>query len=81
MKVKLTKLIGGSQIRTDSVDGTTDLLPTVGQPFVMVAESLSFIGGFRLVNTSDVQKVTQDDTGAYILDTLNSTYKLTIEET
>ena len=78
MNVTLTKLIGGERIRTDVVEGETDAMPEIGRPFVMTAESFVIPGGIRLVNTSDVQKITKDDTGSYILETLNSTYKLTV---
>ena len=79
MKVKLTKLIGGEYIRTSTVDGEAECLPVVGRPFFMFAESVAFEGGVRIVNTSDVQNITIDDTGSYILETLNSTYKLSIQ--
>jgi hypothetical protein len=80
VKVKLTKLIGGDRVRTPTVEGDADCLPEVGRPFVMIAESFVIPGGIRLVATSDVQAIVTDDTGACILETLNSTYKLEVSD-
>lgn len=66
MFVKLTRLEGGQRLRTDSVEGVTQTLPTVGQQFFMAAESLTKADdgspmGHRQVNTSVVTELVYAD--------------------
>jgi hypothetical protein len=56
MKVKLTKMAGGSALRTPIVDGTCEDLPAEGKSFVMLAAPLER-GDARAVYTSPVVKI------------------------
>ena len=76
--VTMKKLIGGHNVRTDTVTGTCDSYPIVGESFAMLAESLSFQGGIRLVSTSIVNAITETSTGNFTIETQNSTYQLVI---
>jgi hypothetical protein len=58
MKVRLTRIIGGSKLRTDSVDGEATYPPMVGRCFEMSGQGLDF--GTRLVSTSPVVEVSGD---------------------
>ena len=59
MRVRLTRMTGGSALRTDSVEGETDDMPTVGQPFFLSAPPL-VEGRIRLVNTTRVVALHDD---------------------
>lgn len=78
MHIRLEKLVGGDRIRTDCVEGACASLPNIGDSLTVVAESLSFKGGHRLVQTSAVQAIVEIDPKNYVLETMNSTYKVTI---
>jgi len=56
MKVKLTRMAGGTALRTAIVEGTCDSLPEEGKRFVLLAKPLE-MGSCRVVETSPVVKV------------------------
>jgi hypothetical protein len=58
--VRLTKLEGGSAVRTDTVIGITHDMPTIGNRFEMVSKSLDPTLLFRKVTTSRVVEVMTD---------------------
>lgn len=77
--VILSKILNGKSIRTDEVHGKYINYPSVGEPFSMIAESLSIPNGVRYVVTSDVQEVSiRDD--CVIITTQNSVYRLVFTE-
>ena len=51
-KISRPDIPGG--LRTDSVQGSTKEIPTLGKRFVMIAESLSGEGDVRYIDTSEV---------------------------
>ncbi len=53
MKVRLTRLVGGAALRTDSIEGEANEMPATGQQFYMSAPPLAE-GNCRWVNTSTV---------------------------
>lgn len=62
IKCKLTKVSrpdveGG--LRTDEVEGSTDFMPTIGEPFQMLAAPLEG-GSFRYVATSLVKAIVEE---------------------
>lgn len=66
-------------LRTDRVTGVSELLPSVGQPFAMVAEPLGPEAGFRIVKTSKVKEVRHHpEEGSMEFWTENSHYGLQI---
>ena len=77
--VTMSKVKGGERIRTDAVQGTCLDYPVIGESFALIAESLSFAGGVRLITTSCVKNITEQD-DSLIIETQNSTYQLTITE-
>ena len=72
IEVVLSKVAGGDQIRTDTVDGHCIDLPVPGFSFMMFDDE-------RRITTSTVKKVTYTNSKEIIFDTLNSTYKLNIK--
>lgn len=81
INVKLSKVQGGSQVRTDTVYGSTNALPEVGRSFQIVGPPVGPIPdgmfGFREVTTSIVQYIERDGE-AYIVHTLNSVYRVEV---
>ena len=74
-KVTMTKVTGGSSVRTNETVGHCHKLPAVGESFEMMSESLSFEGGIRWITTSTIQDIiTHAD--HVLIETTNSTYKL-----
>lgn len=79
MKVTLHKLKSNHQhLRTDTVAGETQSLPTKGFPFVMYSEPLTEDGDIRVVTTTLVTEVVQERDGYLEFTTVNSTYGLEI---
>ncbi len=81
MNGKLVRLHStNNNLRTKEVEGVFDQLPTVGQGFKLIGESLDFEGGSRLIFTSNVIEVVRKDIGVWSFQTLNSFYELHINE-
>ena len=78
--VTMSKVLGGERIRTDIVEGSCLDYPIIGESFVILAESLAFVGGTRIVTTSRVQSITEQ-VDSLIIKTLNSTYEIIFTET
>lgn len=58
-KVKLTRITSNhTKLRTDTVDGETSHLPTIGECFIMTGKGIVF--GTRLVTTSPVKEIIKD---------------------
>ena len=76
--VTMSKVTGGTAIRTDEVVGNCHELPVVGSSFAMFSEPLTKGMGVRWITTSTLQKVTPLE-DCVMIDTLNSTYKLVFE--
>lgn len=76
-KVVLYKITGGNSVRTSTVEGMCVSLPKKGEAFNIVARP--FVDGSvaRVVSTSEVQEITEIDSGV-IIKTLNSTYKVEV---
>lgn len=77
--VTMSKVKGGERIRTDIVEGSCVDYPIIGESFVILAESLAFAGGTRIVTTSRVKNVTGEG-NSLIIETLNSTYEIIFTE-
>ena len=77
--ITMCKVKGGERIRTDIVHGTCLDYPIIGESFALFAESLSFQAGVRLITTSRVKNITEQD-DSLIIETQNSTYQLIIKE-
>lgn len=76
-KVRLTQLSSThDRVRTKEIEGTTAILPRVGETFVMFGEPLEIDAGVRVLWTSEIQEVEQPERGVWIFRTENSTYKL-----
>ena len=75
MKLKMTRVVGGKALRTDSVEGEGDW-PVVGKPFHLVGEGLEF--GSRLVVTSPVRVIGTREGARIIYTQSGSVY--TVEE-
>ena len=76
--VTLTKVMGGTAIRTDVTVGCCHKLPIVGESFEMFSEPLVSGSSVRWITTSEVQKVTPEETGV-LIETRNSVYRLVIK--
>lgn len=76
MKGKLVRLQStNNNLRTKEIEGEFIVPPVIGAPFRIYGESLSFKGGIRFIETSNVQTVeTLSDRIRFT--TLNSTYEL-----
>lgn len=79
MKVRLTRVTGGSGLRTDTVEGHADRPPRVGHRFVMYAQSLDVhdddLAYLRTVDTSPVANIGSN--GLFTTET-GSVYRLEI---
>lgn len=77
-KVRLTKISSThNNLRTDSIEGEAAYLPAIGLPFVMFGDALTPNGVHRMVMTTNVQIILEDNEGGVIeFDTENSKYKL-----
>ncbi len=77
-EVKLTRLASNNaNLRTPTIKGVTADLPVVGKSFVLVGESLTPGGLFRLIETSVVTEVSMHGQGMGFK-TMNSEYDLTL---
>ena len=74
----MSKVAGGTAIRTDTVVGNCHRLPVEGESFEMFSESLTRDDGVRWITTSTVQKVVPHG-DCVIIETQNSTYMLVFE--
>lgn len=80
-KVRLKKIESShTKLRTNEVVGITNELPTVGESFALVGESLTKGMDARLVHTTEIQSVDLKDS-KYTFKTHNSTYELEILST
>jgi hypothetical protein len=75
----LSKVLGGGRVRTDIVEGTCVDYPIIGESFSMVSKSLTFGLDLRIVRTSTVKSIKEED-NMVIFETENSTYKLIVIE-
>ena len=73
--VTLSKVLGGSRVRTETVTGMCENYPVIGESFAMVAESLTFGLDLRIVRTSPVKNIDKQD-NIIVFETENSTYQL-----
>lgn len=77
-KVKLTKIESNhGNLRTNEVEGLSWDLPTIGDNFSVIGDSLTEGMDARVVTTTEIKSVEHFDTHC-IFKTLNSTYKLEI---
>ena len=79
LAVKLTRLKSNHKnLRTDDIVGKCTHIPEVGEFFMIFAPPL-VSGNFRVVNTSEIQTCTYDETArAFNFTTRNSEYLLTV---
>lgn len=76
MRVRITRLRSThDKLRTDSVEGDSMTLPRAGGRVVVVGQPLTPGADHRVVTTSEVRSVFQDN-GAFLFTTLNSTYRM-----
>jgi hypothetical protein len=75
--VILKKVSGGNNVRTDVVIGSCVDYPKIGEEFLMLAESLDRTKDLRIVRTTSVKSITEQDK-SLLIETQNSTYKLEI---
>lgn len=81
-KGRLTKMKSDhNRLRTDTVEGVFDDLPTEGSPFALVGESLTPGLDARLFLSSDIQMMLEEGERHRIFRTYNSTYRLDFIET
>ena len=81
MKCRFTKLSKNKNaLRTNEIVGECSNLPTIGENFILVGESLENKdeNAIRIITTSTVVDVKNDETDKYVIHTLNSTYQLEI---
>lgn len=77
-KALLTKVESNhNNLRTNSMDGRTLELPTVGKDFIIVGDSLTEGLTHRVITTTEVKEVTKNE-DEYTFKTQNSTYKLQV---
>ena len=75
IKVKLTRITSNhNNLRTDSVEGETEQLPTPGEDFVLLGVGLEF--GTRMVRTTPVGEVMNLSEKEMEFKTKNSHYRL-----
>jgi hypothetical protein len=79
-EVTMTKVTGGTAVRTAVTTGHCHKLPEVGKSFEMFSEPLIKDAGVRWITTSTIQKITPDEK-CVIIETINSKYKLEFKET
>lgn len=75
----LSKIAGGSAIRTDTVYGVYHKFPVPGESFVMHSNPIVTGAVGRMIATSTVQSVEHVSDTEIVFYTLNSTYKLTLD--
>lgn len=76
--VILRKVKGGSQIRTDEVVGVCEKYPVIGESFKVISDPLVPGALGRIVTTSVVRDIIEQDDGVLIL-TMNSEYHLSLK--
>lgn len=84
-KIKLRGLLeklskNENALRTSTVYGYCEAVPKVGSGFEILSKSLDPSADARYVRTSQVLTVSEVSPGVFEFETLNSTYRLTIEE-
>lgn len=80
MKVRLIKVSGAKQLRTNEVIGESVGLPVKGLPFVMTSESLTPGATMRLVTTTEVTELTRLSEKSFEFNTRNSIYRVEVLE-
>lgn len=76
MEVRLTRIESNNTfLRTNIVEGRADVLPIVGRRFSMRGPGLEIPGSTRLVSTSPVERIIEDESGVRFW-TANSEYYL-----
>ncbi len=65
-----------NNLRTDTVQGTFEP-PEIGKSFILYGEGLEF--GVRVIQTTPIKELTKEEKG-FCFKTMNSTYKLSVEE-
>ena len=76
--VKLTKIESNhDHLRTNEVEGVTNILPEVGKNFTLIGEPLTDGANVRIINTTEIKSVDKEE-NTIIFKTLNSTYQLDI---
>lgn len=78
MRGILTRIDGGVALRTNSVEGEFEQLPTVGEKFIILGEPLTEGTDVRVVSTSPVVAVDDPTQQTMFIKTENSLYKLEI---
>lgn len=66
-----------SELRTNTVEGVFEHVPTLNERFVLIGESLTEGGLARIISTSPIKVLTVTATG-YTFETRNSRYDLEI---
>lgn len=79
-KVRLTKVKSNhSVMRTDTIEGLTEELPSLGKNFTVVGKSLTVGMDCRVFTTTEIQFV-ENLNNEFVFNTLNSVYKLEVLE-
>ena len=80
MKTKIIKIASNhNNVRTPTMEGDCADIPRVGEPFTITGKSLSFSGGIRVIETTQVKSIIKIRENYYEFKTLNSTYGLEIK--
>lgn len=78
IKVERPDTAGG--LRTESADGNSERVPTVGEYFKMLGEPLDKNAIVRYIETSEVKTVEKEDKDYIFTTESGSTYKLRVWE-
>jgi hypothetical protein len=73
LHIKLSRLQGGSALRTDEVEGLTNKLPEKGEQLILLTAPLEN-GDFRRVNTSPVVSYEDVEAGRMVVTESGSQY-------
>lgn len=76
--IKLTKIIGGKNLRTNEVIGSTRALPKKDRNFSMISESLIPELDYRLVVTSRIVSLEQIENNYVFITETGSKYQVEI---
>ena len=81
MKIKFSKISNNHQkLRDDVIEGTTDTLPEIGNPFYFSCPPRDIPFGMRLVNTSPITDIKKNGNLYIVATESGSVYEIEIQK-
>lgn len=80
-KIFRPDLNDGGGLRTETIEGETNKVPTIGECFCMTAEPLDPLASVRVINTSKIVNMVLIDDGYRVQTMSGSTYEIIFPKT